>query len=291
MPAGERGLVTLPEDKREPPEKQGSSGDPPWVLITGAAASIVAVLGFFGFSNIEQVTSLFAESASPSSTTEPTRTSTEFAKSETTEPESAEPESTERDSTSEAARPTSTEFDSSTLDDISTDETPFTRDALLPGTFTDSKGVEYSLVASGTHDCTSAAHMSSNMRELLSEFDCSRSVTGNYRPGDDSILVSVQVQAFEDASTAQRLSDAIGRTETVNYGIFCPTNGVGSDACGSSDYPEAEISQYRAADHRYLVLATAFYTNLTSDSRSAEWTGPAAKAASRAAGPENHVGS
>ncbi|QUH05841.1 hypothetical protein HUO13_07720 [Saccharopolyspora erythraea] len=276
----------MPEDKKQPPEKQGSSGDPPWVLITGAAASIVAVLGFFGFSNVEQVTNLFAgESASPSSTTEPTSTSAEFAESETTEPETTEP-----DSTYEAAGPTSAEFDSSTLDDISTDETPFTRDALLPETFTDSLGVEYSLVASGTHDCTSAARMSSNMRELLSEYDCSRSVTGNYRPGDDSILVSVRVQAFDDASTAQRLSDAIGRTETVNYGIFCPNNGVGSDACGSPAYPNAKISQYRAADHRYLVLATAFYTNLTSDDRSAEWTGPAARTASRAAGPENHVG-
>ena len=275
------------EDKNEAPEKQGGSGDPPWVLITGAAASIIAILGFFGLSNVEQVTKLFAdESASPSSTRESTSTSAEYAESETTEPETTEPHST-----SEDAGPTSARFDSGSLDDISTDETPFTRDALLPESFTDSKGVEYSLVASGTHDCTSAAHMSSNMRELLGDYNCSRSVTGNYRPSDDSILVSVQVQAFDDASTAQRLSNAIERTETVNYGIFCPNNGVGSDACGSPNYSDATISQYRAADHRYLVLATAFYTNLSSDSSAAEWTDPAANAASSAAGPENHVGS
>ncbi|WP_344678521.1 hypothetical protein [Saccharopolyspora taberi] len=254
--------------------------------MTTVAASVVAILGFFGFSNIGQLSSVFSEEGTPS--TSPAEPS--YSYSATTEPETTEPESTEPVESSEEITPTSAEFDPRSLDDISTDETPLTEDALLPDSFTDGKGVYYELVASGVHDCTSAAHMSSNVKEALGNNGCSRSVTGNYRPGNGSVLISVQVHPFEDASTAQQAFDAFDRMETADYGIFCPKSGSGSDACDRSDFLDSARSQYRNVDHRYLVMATAFYTNLTSDESAKEWTAPAANSASSEAGPENYLG-
>lgn len=273
----------MPEGDNNEPSGSKGSDTPRWVAIIGAVGSVVALLGFLGFANIEQLGNALDRALGGS-------TSSAEPSSASVTSEDDDPSSTYRPTrTSTTTKPTKT----ASPDDSATDETPFTAAALLPDDFEDDRGVGYTRVASGVHGCTDASHMSGNVRRELSGYDCDLSVTGNYlKSGDVSedadVLVSVQVIRFDDTSTAKAVKERIVAGRSWDFGIWCPNEGRGSDACDG--YERARTESYVSYDHRYVVHAVALYVNLSSSPSTETATDAAADAAVTEIGPENHTG-
>jgi hypothetical protein len=207
------------------------------------------------------------------------------------------------DATSDAAAPTTyipvipstPAFDPGTLDNALTDQTPFTAAALLPQSLTDSRGIHYSQVAAGAASCSQTGSMSSNVQYVLKSNGCTCAMAGEHLEdgGTDNteVLVSVQVFPFATASTASRVRDSLNSGGPGNFGIFCPATGLGNRPCATpGGYTSALKSQYIRPDHRYLIEATALYTNMTQDSTAEPYTTSAAQKAVGVCGPENYAG-
>ena len=199
--------------------------------------------------------------------------------------------------TSEDTQSTSTAlaFDPNQLNSASTDPTPFTTAALLPQSFSDSKSVPYSLAAGGQESCISSA-MSSDVQSTLRKYGCTTKMTGSYTVNtttvnsNDDILVSVQIFAFNDAATAKAVYAAFPANGSWDFGIWCPKTGYGANPCSTNaDYQDAYKSDWIGQDYRYVVEATALYTNMSTDSSNKAWTSAAADEAISATGPEYYI--
>jgi len=199
--------------------------------------------------------------------------------------------------TSEDTQSTSTAlaFDPNELNSASTDPTPFTTAALLPQNFSDSKNVPYSLVAGGQESCISSS-MSSDVQSELQKYGCTTKMTGSYTVdtstvnSNDDVLVSVQIFAFKDAATAKAVYASFPANGSWDFGIWCPKTGYGANPCSTNaDYQDAYKSDWIGQDYRYVVEATALYTNLSTDSSNKAWTSAAADEAISATGPEYYI--
>jgi hypothetical protein len=188
-------------------------------------------------------------------------------------------------------------FDPSELNDASTDPAPFTTDALMPQTFTDSKQIEYSLQAGGVENCIQKS-MSSKVQSTLRQNGCSQELTASYTvdsstvTSTDDILVSVQVFAFKDEATAKAVYADFPSSESWDFGIWCPKSGDGANPCSAdADYQDAYKSEWIGQDYRYLIEATALYTDMSQSSSVKDWTDAAAKEAVNDAGPAYYISS
>ena len=188
-------------------------------------------------------------------------------------------------------------FDPSQMDDADTDPAPLTTDALMPDTFTDSKNIEYQLEAGGVEKCVEDS-MSDNVQSTLKHYGCSQVLTASYTVDSDTvnskddILVSVQVFAFKDEATAKAVYADFPSDKSWDFGIWCPKSGDGAKPCATNaDYDDAYKSEWLGQDYRYVVEATALYTNLTQDSTAQPWTSAAAKEAVDEAGPDYYISS
>ena len=190
---------------------------------------------------------------------------------------------------------TTQSFDPSMMNAASTDPIPFTSDALLPPNFADSKGVEYTLQASGAESCTNAV-MSSNVEAALRQYGCNQEMTGAYTVysntvnSTDDILVSVQIFAFKDTATAKAFDALFPATGTWDFGIWCPSTGDGANPCSAnSDYADADRSEILGQSYRYVIEATALYTQMTTSNAEHAWTDAAANEAVGTSGPANYA--
>lgn len=183
------------------------------------------------------------------------------------------------------------------LNSASTDPTPFTSAALLPKTFRDTKEVEYEFKSASTEGCVNNV-MSSNVAAALSQDGCTEELAGAYTvdsptvDSTDDILVSVQIFAFKDTATAKAFAaefpdSAAGKWD---FGIWCATSGDGANPCSASaDYADAAKSEVVDQSYRYVVEATALYSEMTSDTTYAAWTEAAATEAAEISGPTNYA--
>jgi hypothetical protein len=164
----------------------------------GIAVSGIAVLGFFGIKNSDQLWQKVDPGSKPATS-----------------------------STGQEA-----------WDSNSTDQTPlFTEDALLSRRFTDTKGIEFARVAAGARPCGQAATASNVVKELTGH-GCTEVMTGAYleQPGpnstpDNPVLVSVQVLPFPDAATANSMENYLNGGAIWNLTTWCPLTGVGTKPC------------------------------------------------------------
>ncbi|MFJ1790633.1 hypothetical protein [Kitasatospora griseola] len=210
----------------------------------------------------------------------------------TTRPPTPSPTSASPTRTSAPATPTPTPtrtptptFDPRSLDSAQTDRTPLTASALLPVSFTDSKGVTYTRNTGSTQDCPDDG-MAENLQAALRKAGCDKQVVGTYVDASARIAVVVVVIPLSDAQTAQQTEQALAEVSTTEWGFWCPRTGPGSELCDSgTDIRRATQSGYRMHNHRYLLGSRAIYINLTTDSSAEEWTTPAAYAAITEAGP------
>jgi hypothetical protein len=287
-----------PEGKEEE-KSQGAA----WWVIAGGLASIVSLLGFFGIRNSGELGHTLFAGPAPSATAPHTYVPSPDtyhpvpdpgADTTITTPASTitTPAST---TTYLPVTPTTTAFDPGTLDNSSTDRTPLTQTALLPQTFTDSRGVKYSLVAWGNHACGQAYGMSGNVQAALNSYRCTAAMTGDYLvdsatvTANSQVLVSVQIFPFDTASTALRVFNSFPANGSWDFGIWCPTTGLGRNACANG-YGSARKHEYIRHEHRYLIEATALYTNQITDISADTWITPAAQKATDVCGPQNYAG-
>ncbi|MEV0687965.1 hypothetical protein AB0I35_29265 [Nocardia sp. NPDC050378] len=184
-----------------------------------------------------------------------------------------------------SAAPTSKPFDWNSLDSAATDDTPLTVKALLPQSFTDSKGVLYTLRASGEHGCDQPGN-SDNVSSAITSNGCTTNITGSYIDKDDHILVSVNVLVFPTDSAARSAYDTLDG-QTQDWGIWCPTTGLASDTC-HGDIMSATRVQWSAYSHRYFTQATGIYIDLSDNSSLEEWCKAGANAAATTVGPKNY---
>lgn len=223
-----------------------------------------------------------ASTPTPSASPDPDR--------QTSDP-SADPSGTD---TSEASA-----FDWDSLNDNSTDPTPFTPDALLPQSFTDSQNITYKLEAAGEKKCVQST-MGQDVQHALNEYGCKEAMTGSYLvdssvndvSSDSDILVSVQIWPFSDTSTANAAEKALAKVSSKQFSIWCPTSGPGAAPCNSQNFYHAATWWSLQADYRYVIEATAVYTNMTQDTSVAyKWEKTAATEAIKQAGPQVYADS
>jgi hypothetical protein len=178
----------------------------------------------------------------------------------------------------------------------STDQTPFTADALLPNSFTSSDGEQFTLASDGPESCITR-DQNSTAQNILTQYNCVSQMTGSYTNAAGTILVSVQVMPLTDEQTAQEVNTAVtqavnnGGIYAGNMGFWCPQSGTGS-VCDSSYFSAATKLGEFTYDHRYFIDADALWINL-SQSRSSSAEDPlqaAADSAVQAAGPGNYSG-
>ncbi|MBW8805515.1 MAG: serine/threonine protein kinase [Catenulisporales bacterium] len=192
------------------------------------------------------------------------------------------------DTASSPASPPSA-VDPATWDRASSDKTAFAADALLPASFTDSKGVVYTATNQWTDKCVNS-YESAQLKALLTQYKCDKQAIGTYVDQDGRILVDVAVMPLPDAASAQK---AFADMQTKNafttedWGVWCPRTGPGSEICSANkDTSNAQQYGYIQPNHRYLVHAVSLYVNLTSDATAQDWLKPAATGGAKQGGPQ-----
>lgn len=150
----------------------------------------------------------------------------------------------------------------------STDETPFTADALLPRRFTNDLDIEFARISEGTRLSSEAGP--SDLAGELARGECTEVVVGVYaeQPGphatpENPVYVSVQVFAFPDAATARdahkNLGDGGGAWRLT---IWSAHDGGGLAPC--PDRIRRSLRwRYSQRVHRYLSVALAYRADLT----------------------------
>lgn len=198
------------------------------------------------------------------------------------------------DPSDEFDSPTADAFDWSSLNNSDTDPTPFTQDSLLPQTFTDSQNITYTLEAAGEKKCVQST-MSQSVQKVLNQYSCKEAMTGSYLVDssvdkvttNNNILVSIQIWPFPDAATADKAEKALAKVSSKQFSIWCPTSGPGAAPCNSQNYYNAATWWSLQSDYRYVVEATAVYTNMTQDTSVAyKWEKTATSEAVKEAGPQ-----
>ncbi|MVU76670.1 phosphotransferase [Nocardia sp. ET3-3] len=170
--------------------------------------------------------------------------------------------------TTTTAPPTTTTAgnDTSTLNSQATDKTPFTADALLPVTFTDSNNVTFTRTSYGAKDTCVSSNMSQNVKTALQNNNCQRLMTGVYLDTAQQIQVSIEVFAFNSDTDSDAVYSTLkGQDQT--WDIWCPTDGVGASVCKANKdtWLAAAYSSWGRQQYRYLFESYALYVNLSTD--------------------------
>lgn len=256
-----------------------------WPQVIGIAASVVTVLAFLGFTTAGK---LFHEVFGPRPSPTPTHSA---SRTPTPSPTILHSQAIYSPS------PDPSTFDPGKLNNSATDDTPFTVEALLPWSFTASDNVQYKRVAAAEQACGGSGYISSNVQSTLLNNTCAAVMTGDYVENSpavtssNDVLVSVQVMPFDTAETADYVYSSFPRGGNWNFGIWCPLSGPGADDC-TQGFATAIVREVVEADHRYLVEATAVYTDLAStlSSEAEAALESAAAAAVDESGPQNYPG-
>ncbi|MCG5121577.1 serine/threonine protein kinase [Streptomyces sp. T7(2022)] len=193
------------------------------------------------------------------------------------------------DDTQRAPRPPSPD----SWNHASTDETPFTADALLPRRFTNDMNIEFARIAEDTR-LSREAGPSDLVRELARR-DCTGLVVGVYveQPGpnatpENPVYVCVQVFAFPDWAMARDAHGYLGD----GGGAWHLTLWSARDGGGLAPCPDKVHRSHRRRsswrENRYLRVAVAYRADLTNDGSISPWLDSAARRAALSAGPQNH---
>lgn len=278
----------MTDDKGSPQGKPDQANTSAWVTRLSIVASLIAVLAFFGITSWGQLWHELNSQPSPTSTAtdSPSFTYSTFTTQSLPATAISPPPDTY------PPTPSPSIFNPDSLNNMSTDRTPFKAAALLPLEFTDDQGIRYKRIASDPRPCGGSA--SSDVRSVLNQVDCVRAMTGDYVvqsnavTDNNDILVNVQVMPLSDEVAAQAALDSFQSGTYYEFGIWCPAEGTGSDDCSSS-YQGAQKFSDIGYDHRYLIEATALWTDL-SPNQGTSFLSSAVAAAVANSGPQNYPG-
>ncbi|WP_228554930.1 serine/threonine protein kinase [Catenulispora pinisilvae] len=174
-------------------------------------------------------------------------------------------------------------FSWSNLNEAASDTTPQTAEAVLPETFTDSDGRVYKQQGAGADPCVENSQTSS-VQNLLSSNHCSAMVDGSYTNDAGTILISIEVIVFPDATTASSVESQLANTKSGDLGFWCPKTGTGASVCDNGTNGAMSRGNVRA-DYRYVVNSDAVYIDLAASGNDTALQNGAQMAA-KSAGPE-----
>lgn len=222
---------------------------------------------------------------SSSGTSDPTPTTSAESETDTSTSDyyDTETSSSEEETTTEETTTT----DEETLDDASTDQTPFTLDAFMPDDFTDDSGRHHRYEAGSTRSCTDYA--SDEVASVLTSNGCSEMLVANFVDDDSEILTTVWVYPFADYATADTVYNDFDAKNFMHLGCWDPNSGPGSGVC-DGDTDAADEWQYIGQDHRYVVVAQSKWIDLRSDGSGDEQLKSAGSQARSSASPDNYYG-
>jgi hypothetical protein len=160
--------------------------------------------------------------------------------------------------------PVATARDLATLDDKSTDETPFELDQFFPAaTFTGGGGEVYTRAGYGFYSaCENSG--GDKLKTLLTKNGCGNMAVGVYLNHDKTIMTGVMVVPLPNASNATAVYNGIKADSTIppTFWIWCPPAGQpGANICTSADRNKAYRQWFYGNYHRYLIVAIALHTD------------------------------
>lgn len=266
-------FALLPRKAEQPPPAPAAPSNS-----AGVVGALLAVLGVI-------LVMIIIGSTLHTSTPDSASTTDNYVADTTT---TSEPTTTTETTTTEETTTTTT-FDSASLDEKATDDTPLTPSALLPEQFTDGQNVTYTRRSAGSQDGCDNAWATQQVLDILDKAGCEQRISGTYLDDNDTILVWIAVVPLADTQTAADTQAALRDTHSGDWGAQCPRDGAGSSVCDAtqSQFDHAEQVAYDGHLHRYLIHAVSVYANLGGTSDQRKWVDAAADAAVDAAGPRN----
>jgi hypothetical protein len=160
--------------------------------------------------------------------------------------------------------PAATSRDIATLDDKSTDETPFELNQFFPAaTFTAGGGEVYTRSGYGFYNaCNSSG--GDKLKTLMTKNGCGQMAVGVYLNKDKSIMTGVMVIPLPNATNATAVYDGIKADATIppTFWIWCPpAPEPGAGICTSADRNNAYRQWFYGNYHRYMIIAISLHTD------------------------------
>lgn len=175
----------------------------------------------------------------------------------------------------------------SNFDNVATDSTTISVDAMLPQQHNDF-GVYLHRTSGWVKRCPSS-NTAGDTGGILRNFGCTSEIVGTYLDSTAQIQVAVWVIPLPDAAAATGAFNAFDQAGAAGWGIVCPVTSVGSRIC-DKQWRSASLYARIAACHRYLMRAVALYIDLRSDASALPTLTLAATAANRSIGVHNIPG-
>jgi hypothetical protein len=174
------------------------------------------------------------------------------------------PTSADTPADSPTPSPVATARDLATLDDKSTDQTPFELDQFFPvASFTGGGGEVYTRAGYGFYSaCNNSG--GDKLKTLLTKNGCDNMAVGVYLNHDKTIMTGVMVIPLPNASNATTVYNGIKADATIppTFWIWCPPSGQpGANICTSPDRNNAYRQWFYGNYHRYLIVAIALHTD------------------------------
>ncbi len=160
--------------------------------------------------------------------------------------------------------PAATARDLATLDDKSTDETPFELNQFFPvATFTAGGGEAYTRSGYGFYNaCDNSG--GDKLKALMTKNGCGQMAVGVYLNKDKTIMTGVMVIPLPNATNATAVYNGIKADATIppTFWIWCPPSPEpGAGICTSPDRNNAYRQWFYGNYHRYMIVAIALHTD------------------------------
>jgi hypothetical protein len=165
------------------------------------------------------------------------------------------------------------------LDNVTTDKTPFTAQGLVAATFTDEKNVAYTLKAAVPKPCDKVGDPA--VEAIIKSAKCTDFMAASWIDSQNRIVVSAMIIPYPDAATSAAVYKKLTAMHTGDYAQWCPPAGQpGGDTCvklakAGTITREGKFGNY----HRYLLVTTAVYVDLRNDASQKDWLTAAAHGA------------
>lgn len=229
-----------------PPVGRSTLDVPGWVYLCAAGFVLFAVLGV-GLALVAAASMpgrLPFASAAGTSSAEPSDSSEPYD-TYSPAPEGSDPS------------PDGTYKDPASMDQESTDTTPFTEAQVFPeDTVTSADGTSYTLAASGFFSACSDSG-GADTEALMRQHGCGNMLTADYANDSEGMFISTMVIPLTSADDASAVEDALDADDSAAFDelvVFCPHDAAYNQTiCHGSADPSwhATFTHY----HRYLIIA------------------------------------
>jgi hypothetical protein len=166
--------------------------------------------------------------------------------------------------TTKSPTPAATSRTLTTLDDASTDKTPFELTQFFPkATYVSGAGETYTRTAAGFYSaCENAG--GERMKPVLKKNTCGNMAVGVYLNQAQTIMTGVMVMPFPNATAATNVFNSVKADTKMQqeFWIWCPPAGQpGANICTSNTRNQAYRQWVYEAFHRYFIVSISLHVD------------------------------